>query len=562
MEDRVCRNDVTVNKLVFEYISKHKGLFFMYMLFVLIIPLQEVGVPHFFGKLTKAIQEKADLKYPLAFILGITILLQFAYSVFEQLNTKMIPTIQKFVREKILTHIFETQKTNFEELQIGKITPKLIKMPNLMFSYMEEWKDIFIPKTFVFIIAIIYFLKVDLIIGISLFVLIISFIYIISSAIFVCENLAQKRDKVLNNLYEEIDDILRNSMTVLNYNQEDHELNKLDVYHKEYTRLSKEVLNCATGVRYTYIPILAIYLVFFTYYMYNKVKLNQIDTASFISLFMMMIYITNSMWSVINSTRDLILNWGAFRETLNIFKVCYKVRQDNNGLDNDYPGIFLNNITYKIIDDLNGLSKTICRNINLHIHPNEKTLIIGQIGSGKSSLLKLIMKYAEVSSGEIYLDNIPYSDIKSSDLRKFIGFVQQNPILFNRTIYENISYGMPWVTKELVKDTIINLELSHIFNDMQNGIDTNVGKNGSRLSGGQKQIIWIVRTIIQNPDIVIMDEPTASLDEKTKKIVYKLLNILMKNKTIIMVTHDKNLINIADRIVEMKNGEIINDYKN
>lgn len=561
MYDRVCHNDVTVNKLIFEYISKHKGMFFMYMIFVFIIPLQEVGVPHFFGKLTKAIQDKADLKYPLAFILGITILLQFAYSIFEQLNTKMIPTIQKFVRDKILTHIFETQKSNYEELQIGKITPKLIKMPGLMYSYMEEWKDIFIPKTFVFIIAIVYFLNTDIVIGTSLFILIASFIYIITSTVFVCENIAQKRDNTLNNLYEEIDDILRNSMTVLNYNQEDSELNKLDMYHKEYTKLNKQVLDCATNVRYTYIPILSIYLVFFTYYMYNKVKSNQISTASFISLFMMMIYITNSLWSVIGSTRDMIINWGAFRETLNMFKICYNQREDSNVHIQNYPGILLNNVSYIIIDS-NGISKTICKNINLHIRPHEKTLIIGQIGSGKSSLLKLIMKYAEVSTGEIYLDNIPYSKMKNSDLRKFIGFVQQNPILFNRTIYENISYGMPWVTKEHVQETIINLNLSHIFNEMPNGIDTNVGKNGSHLSGGQRQIIWILRTIIQDPEIIIMDEPTASLDEKTKNIVYRLLDILMKNKTIIMVTHDKNIIKEADRIIEMKNGEIITDYKN
>jgi ABC-type multidrug transport system fused ATPase/permease subunit len=553
-----CQNDLTIGKLIQEYIGDNKGLFVMYVLFILIIPLQDVGLPHFFGKLTKAIQNKDSLKTPLVCIIAIMFILQIGYSIADQVDIKMFPTIQKFVREKMMNHIFEMQKTNYEELKIGEITTKIIKMPALMYSYMEHWKNLFIPQAVVFTVAIIYFMRQDVLIGFTLLILIVSLTYMIWTSISLCEGLARKRDSVYNSLYEEVDDVLRNVITVLNYNQEGGELERIDGYHQEYTMLSQDALKCAMRVRYVFMPIIAVYLIFFTYYMYMKVEAKKLELGSFVAIFIIMIYLTNAMWRIIGNVKDIVLKWGMIKETLDMFKVCDKYKEYESTKIPNLPGIVFYDVSYSFKDEA-GNKRELYSHLNLHIKPGERTLIVGQIGSGKTTILKLIMKYIETTGGEIYVNNIPYSVIKPGDLRQFVGYIPQNPILFNRTIYENICYGMPNITKVMVEDAIMELGLFDIFSKMPLGIDTSVGKYGSKISGGQRQIVWIVRTILQSPDIVLMDEPTASIDEKTKEIVNNLLTVLMKGKTIIMVTHDSYLMKLADRVIEMKHGEVVND---
>lgn len=558
-EEIVCRNDLTIGKLVKEYIDKNKGIFILYVLFVLIMPLQDIGLPHLFGNLTKAIQQKKSLVVPIVMIICVIFILQIGYSLADQVDIKMFPTIQKFVREKMMMHLFEMQKTNYEELKIGEITTKIIKMPALMYSYMEHWKNLYIPQALVFTIAVIYFMWVDRIIGITLLILVLSLAYMIYSSINVCEMVAKKRDSVYNALYEEVDDVLRNVVTVLNYNMEEGELERIDRYHKQYTELSKDALKCAMRVRYLYIPLISIYLIFFTYYLYNKSQSKKLELASFVSLFLIMIYLTNSMWRIIGNVKDVVLKWGMIQETLDMFKVCQRYKDHVKTDIPTLPGILLNNINYSFLDE-NNSKRILFEGLNIHFKPKERVLIVGQIGSGKTTILKLLMKYIEPTGGEIYINNIPYNSISPSDLRTFVGYIPQTPILFNRSIYENITYGMPHISKTNVSDMIYELGLEDIFSKLPNGMDTNVGKYGSKLSGGQRQIVWIIRTIIQNPDIVLLDEPTSAIDEKTKDIVHNLLKVVMRGKTIIMVTHDPFLKQFADRVIELKHGAIVNDY--
>lgn len=551
-----CHNDLTIGKLIREYISQNKELFVLYILFILLIPLQDVGLPHLFGKLVKAIQSKQNLTKPLALIIGIKFILQIAYSLEDHIDVKMFPSIQKFTREKMMSHLFQMQKTQYQELKVGEITTKIIKMPSLMYAYMDQWKNLFIPRAVVFTISIIYFFYQDVLVGATLLILVLALATTVYNSITYCSGVAKKRDHVYNQLYEEVDDVLRNALTVLNYNEEDKELSRIDQFHQEYSKLSYDALNCAIKVRYIFLPVICIYLSFFCYYMYQKVMSGQMEAGVFVSLFLIMIQITNSMWRIIANVKEAVLRWGMIQETLDMFEVCKKYKS-HVVVAPHLPhrnGLTFYNVTYTFE------KRQLFNNLSLYIPLGQKVLIVGHIGSGKSTLLRLLMKYAEPDAGEIYINNIPYSKIHPAELRKFIGYIPQNPILFNRTVYENIVYGMPHVSKNHVENMIIKLGLFDVFSKMPDGIDTAVGKYGSKVSGGQRQIIWLIRTIIQNPDIILMDEPTSSIDEKTKAIIHQLSQVLMKEKTVIMVTHDAFLKQYADRIIEMRHGAVIKDY--
>ncbi len=554
-----CVNELTITKLIIEYIKENKNLFIMYVVFLLILPLQDIGLPHLLGKLTNSIQNKSSLTMPLTFIILIILILQIAYSIADYIEIKMYPSVQKFVREKIMSHIFMMQKTNYEELKVGEITTKLIKMPVLMYTYMEHWKNLYIPQAIVFTVAIIYFMVHNWIIGTALFILITSLAYMIYSSIFICEGVSKKRDKIYNNLYEEVDDVLRNAITILNFNQEEYELERINTYHEDYKVLSERSLNCAMRVRYTFLPIILCFLIFFTYFSYKKVIDGKMLPGTFISLFIIMLYIINSMWRMIGNVKEIVLKWGMIKETLEIFNKCTKIKEDN-GITYEEPnkmGIIFKDIWY-YFEDEKGIRRDIFEGLNLEFNNNEKVLIIGQIGSGKTTILKMMMKYIEPIRGEIFINNISFSKINCNELRRYIGYIPQTPILFNRSIYENITYGVKGYDKYAVITLINQLGLEDIFSQLPAGMDTNVGKYGSKISGGQRQIVWILRTILQNPPIILMDEPTASIDETTKVIVHNLLTVLMKDKTVIMVTHDPFLLKFTNRTIEMKHGKVIN----
>jgi ABC-type bacteriocin/lantibiotic exporter with double-glycine peptidase domain len=189
----------------------------------------------------------------------------------------------------------------------------------------------------------------------------------------------------------------------------------------------------------------------------------------------------------------------------------------------------------------------ILKNINLDIKYGEKVAIVGSIGSGKTTLIKLICRLLPVSSGNVYLGNIDINTIDINSYRDLVAYVPQYVNLFNRTIKENIFYGSEY-SENIVKKYGINT----IFKDL----DKNVGFNGKNMSGGQKQIIYILRNLVNSKKkIIVMDEPTASLDGNTKDYFLNLIK-LITDKTIIIVTHDKDCFNVLTRRITLDSGSI------
>jgi ABC-type multidrug transport system fused ATPase/permease subunit len=245
---------------------------------------------------------------------------------------------------------------------------------------------------------------------------------------------------------------------------------------------------------------------------------------------------------------------GMIKESMTVFERSDTNRDNNESVceESTTSQLVLQDVSFTYKKEGRGILK----NINLSINKGEKVLIAGKIGSGKSTLIKLLMRYKNPTKGCLFIDGKSYFDIPINDLRKKISFIPQSTSLFNRTIYDNIVYGSEGqYDLEEIKHMIDMLILDGIFED---GLMINVGKNGSKLSGGQRQIVLILRTFLQDPEILILDEPTASIDESTKELIYLLLEKLMSKRTIIMATHDKKIINAASRVITLRDGEIVN----
>ena len=201
----------------------------------------------------------------------------------------------------------------------------------------------------------------------------------------------------------------------------------------------------------------------------------------------------------------------------------------------------------------------VLKEINLTIKKGETVALVGQSGSGKSTLADLISRFYEVENGQLQIDAQDIKGFKISDLRKLMGIVNQESILFNDSIFNNILLGNPCVTKTEVEAAAKVANAHKFILQTTNGYETNIGDSGVKLSGGQKQRLSIARAILKNPPILILDEATSSLDTESEKIVQEALNNLMKNRTSIVIAHRLSTIRHADKIVVLHEGEIVEE---
>lgn len=199
----------------------------------------------------------------------------------------------------------------------------------------------------------------------------------------------------------------------------------------------------------------------------------------------------------------------------------------------------------------------VLKNINLEIPKGKTIALVGQSGSGKSTLADMLPRFYDIDSGDLLIDGHNIKDLKIEDLRKHIGVVTQESILFNDTISNNISFGLKDKTKEQIMEAAKIANAHEFISQLPNGYDTNIGDRGGKLSGGQKQRLSIARAILKNPEILILDEATSALDTESEKLVQEALTNLMKNRTSLVIAHRLSTIANADEIIVMSQGEII-----
>lgn len=202
-------------------------------------------------------------------------------------------------------------------------------------------------------------------------------------------------------------------------------------------------------------------------------------------------------------------------------------------------------------------SRTILDDVSLSIPKGKTVAVVGASGAGKSTLVDLIPRFYDVNDGCIRVDGYDVRDLSTKSLRALIGNVNQEPILFNDTIFNNIAFGVENATLEQVIAAAKIANAHEFIMEKPDGYDENVGDRGSKLSGGQRQRISIARAILKNPPILILDEATASLDTESEKLVQQALDRLMSNRTTIAIAHRLSTIKNADMIVVMDNGKIV-----
>ena len=206
-----------------------------------------------------------------------------------------------------------------------------------------------------------------------------------------------------------------------------------------------------------------------------------------------------------------------------------------------------------------GQGDTLFYDFSLDIKPGEKIGLVGASGSGKTTLTKLLLRFADIDSGKITIDGQDISEVTQASLRAKIAYVPQEPLLFHRSVRENIAYGRPDAADTEIEEAAKKAGAYDFIVGLKDGFDTMVGERGIKLSGGQRQRVAIARAILKDAPILVLDEATSALDSESEALIQKSLETLMENRTSIVIAHRLSTIAKLDRIIVLKNGKIVED---
>ena len=281
---------------------------------------------------------------------------------------------------------------------------------------------------------------------------------------------------------------------------------------------------------------------------------SNIDAATFI-------YYLVIFYSIINPAKDLSkATYGIRRGMASLERIDRILDAESNIKEVDNPQQIINFqsvIRYEDVCFAYQSDRQVLKHICLDIHKGQTVALVGQSGSGKTTMADLIPRFYDPQQGRITIDGVDIRELKTHDLRALMGNVNQEAILFNDTFYNNITFGVESATMEQVREAARIANADDFIMATPDQYQTTIGDRGSRLSGGQRQRISIARAILKNPPILILDEATSALDTESEKLVQEALEHLMKDRTTIVVAHRLSTIRNADVICVLHEGEIV-----
>jgi len=546
-----------------DYANQNKFYLIIYILFIILAyPLESILIPQLYSNFFSNINEKTKpmtyLKY-MTYIFIALCIVNIAFSFVNYLETILVPSSSEHILNFIYKNTIKKYENKYEDIELGRLITRINQLPNVIRSFSSDICKWMLPQFITIVIINIYFLFINWILGTVSIGMFIIFLYMNYYLYNKCIVASIDRHRLFENNMGEIQDKISNLQSIYSAGKSSDEVNTYNQKTKVYISKVKDSLLCANKINIfynTFNVLIFVILNSITIYLYYT---HQISFVMVMAIFITIIYYSPCIYSIGGCMLDSIYNMGIINQLEDFSKSLYtthieKVEQIKE-IHIQYGKIQIENVNYSY----NGKAN-LFNNFNLTIHPGEKVALLGNSGNGKSTLIKLIMGYYDFE-GKISIDQHDVRNVSINELRKKISYVNQNNKLFNTTILKNIQYGNTLSRKD-IENMLYELDIENIFKNLPDGLDTNVGIQGDSLSGGQKQMIHILRCIGKKNKIVILDEPTASIDKYNKVSIIKAIYRLSINSTMIIITHDESILDFVDRKVYLDAGKIIKDeYK-
>ena len=542
--------------LVKPFIHENKFKLILYTICILLAyPLESIIIPKifssFFQNIEKEMTDAVFIFYLKKFLFFIIIINTSQY-ITSKLDTILIPLFNESISNVFFEKIIKYYQNNYTDLELGKLVTRINLLPSILREITTDLFNWAIPKLFTIIIIICYFFYINILFGIISVLLLFIIIFYNIISFDPCINLALKKYILLEDKSEEIQDKLSNLFSIYSSGKIDMEISEYKNINKEYKEIYRKTINCSNKIKNMNSLIILITFIGLSVLAVYLLKTKKINTNELITIYMILLYYIPCLTTISTYIPDYTNHLGIIKSLNDYIIMVYNTSINKPDIKITNGRIVIKNLTFGYNKD-----NIIFTNFNLTIDSNEKIGIIGHSGNGKSTLIKLIMGYFKVPDNTIFIDDQDINNYNLNSLRTQISYINQNTKLFNKSIYENIQYGNN-LTKNDIDQLFDKFNLYTIFKNHSN-LNNKVGVNGDLLSGGQKQILLLLRLYNKQNKILILDEPTSALDNDSKNIIIDIIKKISINSTLIIITHDKtNLELVNHNFIIIENGKIIN----
>ncbi len=554
-----------LKRYIWPQIKKHQVLLYsVFVLFGIRVVVETIVRPLYFKKIIDAFSSSFTDKLSLA----PTLLQLFTAIVFINLFLLMLARFGKFLMFKFEINVIK----NLRDYSFEKITKNSQSFFNNTFAGSLVTKSRRLVGSFEQMFDIlIYDFYATLIICTGVFVVIfkqsslIGLIFLAFLVFYISVILFFIRFKIKYDLLEaksdsriggRLADVFGNILAVKIFSSRKNEIKLFDEVTTDASNKSKKSWFFALKIELIQSVIVFATNSIILYFMINLWLENKISTGTVVLVQTYMVIVFEKLWHVSNSFMRFMKSLADMQEVFDIFNSVPDI------LDPENPETIKMNNGHLVFNNVNFVYKSgqdVLSNFSLDIKPGQRVGIVGHSGAGKSTITNLILRFMDVTGGDITVDGQDIRNVTQDDLRRAISYVPQESILFHRTIRENIAYGKPDATIEEIEEVAKKAYAHEFISKLPHAYETYVGERGVKLSGGERQRVAIARAMIKDSPILILDEATSALDSISEKYIQNALNELMKGKTTIVIAHRLSTIQKMDRIIVLEDGKIVED---
>ena len=498
----------------------------------------------------------------ISFIFIFIFFLLLAKNIFLYISNTLIAKLRfgiiRDLRRKLMEHLLDYDVGYFDNVKTGYVISNLNNETTRMGDFIQAVLQIVALSGRVLAYVTILFLiswKVSIAVAFLMAVILVPIELIMKKVKLIGERISQaladhnfKMTEILSGIR-----LIKTSGTE-QQEGEDFALRASEVYKTQFKALKYMNMILPVSEVFIFGLIVISFLV-----LINAVKIDMGTTFPYIATYLLVLTKTLTQVNALNSMRSQAMNrLAAFTHYEDMYDESGKktIKSGHKTFDIFSEKIEFENVNFSYIK-----GREVLENINLRIPKGKITALVGASGAGKSTLVNLIPRFYEIKSGKVLIDGIELKELELKKWRRKIGFVSQDVFIFNTSVKSNLSYGHKSIGTEEIVRAAKAANAHEFITELPDKYDTILGERGVKLSGGQKQRISIARAIINNPEILILDEATSSLDTETEKLITQAVNELTKDRTVVAIAHRLSTILHADNIIVLDNGRIVEEGK-
>ena len=529
--------------------------------------------------------KKKNVKGLILFIGIVLIILSLVDKARNYIYSIINAKFRTWIRNEIFKQNIIKLNTDYKDIKIGKEIMKMEDIISMVKDMINATITTILSISLIIIIVGIYLFYLNFNIGIVFVVLIVIYIFVLFNFYNKINYIIQKRVILYYEIGNNISNSYLNLANILSNNKSNYEIKKNNIKSNEYTEICLKSYIISTNILLTCRIIFIVIFLSIILIAFNLLLKKKINNIEFTTCVIIMIYFSGILFN--NNLK--IINWIDCICMINNHKEyldkLFGKNNDKNNIKNNITNgkIEFRNLTYKYSKS----NKYVIRNLNFTVEPKQKVAILGKSGSGKSTLMKLLIKFYKPNNGKIFIDDTNIQNIDTTYLRDNITYINQNTILFDEDIYYNIKYGSKksinletiapapspnqqpltnltpsisnkvYPKEEILEDSKIKkilkkYDLLTIYDKLENKLRTKAGPRGTNLSLGMQKVTITLRGILKKSKVIIFDEPLAGLDQLTREKIIKLIMNETKDKTVIIITHDKEILPYMDKTINLQ----------